>query len=347
MTNTTVFVTSTCGPPPPVLSPTLIFPRQTTTPKAHLNYKCTMSLAFLQRHAFGGFVTSHVERRIGAHGVHGIFATAPFEEDSLLACLPPFAGISPASARASEVGRLIERRLKPAYTSKEDARLSISRDSFLVAAMTAVQRQRGPLSLYLQDTTVETEEEDSLRAVFPTEEAYLKCCSVRKILDNLLEEAHEDIIRDNGKNASKAPPTSAQERVELDTIPITLDDLRLANAICESRVVEIPGGEDIFQGPVLMPFIDLINHSDAEPNVHVQAMKVEELGSSKLQESIKGTHCVVAIATRDISPGEELTYHYDELLPPDASEEERAQAMAYWAIRFHFIPPYLRRPLKK
>ena len=299
-----------------------------------------MSLSFLQRHAFGGFITHHVERKVGAHGVHGIFANSPIEESTLLCCLPPFAGISPASARASEVGRLIERRLKPTYSARGNlTSFDVSRDSFLVAAMTAVQRQRGPLSLYIQDAVVEVEDDASMKNAFAHPDEFEHFCEVRELLDKILVEAHADIIMGNGEGKA---PTSKEERVELDTIPITLDDLRLANALCESRVVEIPGGEDVFQGPVLMPFVDLINHSDAEPNVYVEVMPIEELGSPKRQEAIKGTHCVVAVAGRDIAPGEELTYHYVEPIGRSVAEKERARARVLWGTRFHFIPPHLR-----
>ena len=95
----------------------------------------------------------------------------------------------------------------------------------------------------------------------------------------------------------------------------------------------------LFNGPAFVPGIDLINHSFREPNVAVALVSTEELRSEMevpdsllLASEKKCPFYVVALATRELQPGEELHYHYVEPSDADAHNE------LFWALRFHFVP---------
>lgn len=160
----------------------------------------------------------------------------------------------------------------------------------------------------------------------------------------------------------------------------SLQDLHLAHALCESRCLQVPSSplssvdqhhhhqqqpgdewdadkatssttttavvDDVFQGPTLVPGIDLLNHASLheEPNVAVALVPVQELVEEMAvpRELLlaQGTTCplyVVALATRDLRAGEELRYHY-----VDPSDDDDAQNALFWALRFHFLPDHLR-----
>lgn len=154
-----------------------------------------------------------------------------------------------------------------------------------------------------------------------------------------------------------------------------LQDLHLAHALCESRCLQVPSSppssvdrdhqqqqqygderdaekatsstmDDVFQGPTLVPGIDLLNHASLheEPNVAVALVPVQELVEEMAvpRELLlaQGTTCplyVVALATRDLRAGEELRYHY-----VDPADDDDAQNALFWALRFHFLPDHLR-----
>eukprot|EP00758_Cryptobia_borreli_P003995 Tbor_TRINITY_DN4111_c0_g1::TRINITY_DN4111_c0_g1_i1::g.26484::m.26484 len=322
-----------------------------------------MCLSVLRNHAFGGYISNRVERKVGPNGVKGLYATAMIEEDSLLACIPSYAVICPASALVTEVGRTLHSRLKPEgyYMKNEDAELRVSRDTFLVASMTALQLQKGPLANYLREIVVERESEESIKEAFIgketnpiQEEAYHTAVaqrveqwkhfvSLRELSHSILEEAYADMM---GAPVT-TPSLSVQDSLSMgnpsassSSPPLfTLEELHHANAICESRVVTIPSKVDVFNGPALVPWFDLINHDDQEPLVYAEVMETPDL-PEKLRKI--SPVCVVGVAARDIQPGEHLTYYYDEPIVPSADANEKLKARLMWALRFHYVPPNLR-----
>ncbi|RNF10655.1 uncharacterized protein Tco025E_06763 [Trypanosoma conorhini] len=122
------------------------------------------------------------------------------------------------------------------------------------------------------------------------------------------------------------------------------DAMRRAHAICSSRCVDVPRSRDVFGGPALVPFVDLINHDEEEPNVAVYVDTIDALRpllrrSKRLPEAfadgVGDGHCpfyVLARAAKEVAAGEELHYRY--LDPSDAL----ARDPLFWASRFHFCP---------
>ncbi|EKF26021.1 hypothetical protein MOQ_010300 [Trypanosoma cruzi marinkellei] len=125
---------------------------------------------------------------------------------------------------------------------------------------------------------------------------------------------------------------------------IPVEVMSLAHGICSSRCVDVPRSKEVFGGPAFVPFVDLINHDDDEPNVAVYVDTMQSLRTLLLrsktfpqvfEEGISVDHCpfyVIARAAKNISASEELHYRYID--PHDAL----ASDPLFWASRFHFCP---------
>lgn len=158
---------------------------------------------------------------------------------------------------------------------------------------------------------------------------------------------------------------------------LTLNDMEAAQRLCESRCMTLDSSEEYekshgrpkrrraplprkfqFGGPVLIPLVDLVNHSFEPPNIVVAvvsnprevldllslAQRRELCGAADLEKKLFSKSAghfdhrgvpeavVVMIAESDLLPGEELHYQYVEPTDPVA------QSKLFWALRFHFIP---------
>lgn len=185
---------------------------------------------------------------------------------------------------------------------------------------------------------------------------------LRRLMSEYLSALHQALVERHTSLGSRFPCPSLQ-------------DLHLAHALCESRCLQVPSSsveeqqqqqpgderdadkatsstattavvDDVFQGPTLVPGIDLLNHASLheEPNVAVALVPtqvlVEEMAVPRELLLAQGTSCplyVVALATRDLQAGEELRYHY-----VDPADDDDAQNALFWALRFHFLPDHLR-----
>lgn len=133
------------------------------------------------------------------------------------------------------------------------------------------------------------------------------------------------------------------KRVSCVSVPIAIDKecLRMANFLCESRCVDVPSEQNMFGGPVYVPLLDLVNHSE-NANVAVTVyptpqLKREqrnnvypEITRAEIDDHIP--FYVAAHATEDIGPSEELTYPYVD------KSDDAFHDRIHWASRFHFLP---------
>jgi hypothetical protein len=162
----------------------------------------------------------------------------------------------------------------------------------------------------------------------------------------------------------------------------------VAHGLCESRCVTIPNGalclggavnyqsydptqrsesdpessDDTFTGgPALVPFVDLLNHRNGEPNVTIACMtdqdEIERMLRIASRRRLLNAHAlcsevdcmdpllpvVIVVAAGDIAPNDELHYQYSGTDTTAAATLHRDQplqttTLAEWALRFHFIP---------
>ncbi|KAG5501592.1 hypothetical protein JIQ42_05438 [Leishmania sp. Namibia] len=266
------------------------------------------------------------QQYVAAKGCHGLVCKAAdtVREGEVLALVPYLACTSPTIALASPWGQQLAAALGT-YTLEEDGvRVSYSKEAALTTVFTALAMQpRSPLQGYLRQMHLEEGDEASLAvALGPELAAHMK--KIDALNSKVMAQMHEDL----GHWHIRVPMT----------------DLVRAHRTCASRCVDVPGGEEMFGGPSLVPVVDLINHGITEPNVTVYVEATQRLGPLLRRHSrlnimdnvLKAdTFCVVIRATRDVVGGTEFTYPYI-----DPAEDPSLYAnKLYWASRFRFVPP--------
>lgn len=323
----------------------------------------------------------------GRMGLYCVKRALPAE--TLVACLPVFACVSPSTVASSAAGqRLAERLPLEGYSAMAGiGKMTVSRDSMLVAAFTAMSMNRGPLKEYLANIGTEGDQRalrEDLRALGKGSSAcgdgdalVAKYDAVQSASLGILKAVFRDVT---GRDATEEEVAAALQPQQAESIgekvgetsslqqegaadPFTFAQLCRAHALCESRVLAVPtdldgtGGEDeggkegeeevvdVLGGPALIPWLDLVNHSDTPSNVAAAVMRTDtDLLPPALSQI--APLCVVAATRRDVAVGEELTYEYMEALAPAEraalSKEAYEQRLLLWATRFHFIPAHMR-----
>ncbi|SYZ65830.1 hypothetical_protein (plasmid) [Leishmania braziliensis MHOM/BR/75/M2904] len=245
-------------------------------------------------------------------------------DGEVLAVVPCLACTSPFMALASPWGQQLAAALRTYTLEENGVRVTYSKEAALTTAFTALAMQpRSPLEAYLRQMRLEEGDCASLTvALGPEKMVHMKKIDVLNSV--VIAHIHEDLSRRH--------------------IHVPMADLLRAHRACASRCVDVPGGEEVFGGPSLVPVVDLVNHGITEPNVMVHMESTHRLGPLLRRHSrlnimdnlVKAdTFCVVMRATRDVMGGTEFTYPY-----ADPAEDPSLYAnKLYWASRFRFVPP--------
>ncbi|RNE96887.1 hypothetical protein TraAM80_09578 [Trypanosoma rangeli] len=260
--------------------------------------------------------------------VYGIFCDANsggLDEGELLCAVPFFHCIAAKVAAASPWGSTLMANASSYTVSGDGVRVEYPSESVITTVFCALVLlfKECPLNSYLQWIELEHEDDASMQRKLggPT---YAKLQSIKVLNESIIVALCED--------ASSAGWN------------VSFDAMSRAHAICSSRCVDVPCSQDVFGGPALVPFVDLINHNEEDPNVVVYVDTIHSLLSllrrsrhlpQVFEDEISGGHCpfyVIARAAKEIAAGEELHYRY--LDPHDAL----ARDPLFWASRFHFCP---------
>lgn len=145
--------------------------------------------------------------------------------------------------------------------------------------------------------------------------------NIEKMKEKMLEDLSTKVLRASGP-----------------MVPVS--SLRMANYLCESRCVEVPSTRhDLFDGPALVPFLDLLNHSEKRnvavslyPAPQLRLERKKSLIYPEISRSDLDNHMpfyVAVHASEIITPGEELSYPY--------IEGTESISEAAWLSRFHFL----------
>lgn len=310
---------------------------------------CYMNpLRALRNAPFPSFAIDFIEQRYdpitGLRGMYCVGKHIPAE--TLVACIPLYACISPAIVLSTKAGQRIASALrKEGYVNHHGVgKMEFSFESMLVASFTALSMSRGPLKEYLANIATERDSErlmTQLRAL-GGQIAVDKYNDLQMASNNILEQVHQDIM--GAANRQNAHATTI----------FSLEALRRSHALCESRVLSVPsdlssepdaGKEteevDLLGGPALIPWFDLVNHSDKPSNIAAVVMKTDRLPTRMANIA---PLCVVGATRREIKVGEEITYEYAEPLT-NAKEvldgQQYLKRLLLWATRFHFIPDHM------
>ncbi|KPI83392.1 hypothetical protein ABL78_7576 [Leptomonas seymouri] len=270
-----------------------------------------------------------VERQIiESKGCLGLVCKAAdvIEKGEVLAVVPYLACTSPIMALASPWGPQLGSALSSYALEEGGVRVDYSKEGALTTAFTALAMQpRSPLEHYLRHIELDAGGAASLEAALgPALVAQLKV--IEALNGAVVEHIHAD-LRGYG-------------------LTVPLADLQRAHRLCASRCLDIPGSEEFFGGPALVPMADLINHDNQPPNIAIYAESTHRIGPllrqhssmNLMNDSFKGyAFCVVVRATEQVDGGNELTYQY-----VDATSDPSLYAdKLYWASRFGFVPPEL------
>ncbi|ORC87857.1 uncharacterized protein TM35_000191010 [Trypanosoma theileri] len=260
--------------------------------------------------------------------IHGIFCSSEsngIDEGELLCCVPFFNTIATNIAIASPWGTELMHAISSYSVIADGVKVDYSKESAITTVFCALAMLygRNPLSDYLQWISLERGDEDEIRRKLG-DDGYIKLQTIDKLNNSILLALCEDAAKIGSR------------------IPVEAMDK--AHKICSSRCVDVPRSHKIFGGPSLVPFMDLINHSDKEPNVAVymdtasslrDALRNSKKLSKDVFEKFCSTQCpfyVIARTTRDVAAGEELHYQYVD------TRTDSAQDLLFWASRFHFCP---------
>lgn len=267
-----------------------------------------------------------VERRyIESKGCAGLVCKTAdhIDEGEVLAVVPYLACTSPIMALASPWGSQLGAVLSTYTLEDNGVRIEYPKEGALTTAFTALAMQpRSPLEHYLRsielDDTVAGAAETTLG---PSLMAQLT--AINALNSAVVERMHED-LRACG-------------------VAVPLADLQRAHRLCASRCIDVPGSDEFFGGPALVPVADLINHGSSAPNIAIYAESTHRLGPllrrqsrmSVMNDFFNGYgFCVVVRATTAVEGGTELTYQYVDAAAEPALHSEKL----YWASRFGFLP---------
>ena len=268
------------------------------------------------------------QQYIHSKGCAGLVCKASdvIEEGEVLAVVPYLACTSPIMALASPWGTQLGAAVGSYALEDGGVRVEYSREGALTTAFTALAMQpRSPLEHYLRSIPLGDVDAASMEAVLGS-----ALFAQLKVIDALnaavVERMHGD-LRAHG-------------------VAVSLADLQRAHRLCASRCLDVPGSEEFFGGPALVPVADLINHDSRPPNVAVYAESTQRLAPLLRRHSRMNVmdtlyksyaFCVVVRATEQVESGTELTYQY-----VDATADPSLYAdKLYWASRFGFVPPDL------
>ncbi|KAG8344287.1 hypothetical protein TRVL_04889 [Trypanosoma vivax] len=274
-------------------------------------------------------VHPRLERQLVAgKSIHGIFCDSQcsgVDEGDVLCCIPFVHCAAPNLVAASPWGKQLLNALSSYSASGNGVRVEYSVESALTTAFCAllIHHSSSHLGNYLRWITIEEVDSATLRRQLG-EEAYVRL----QVITKLNESITHALCRDAAA-AGLQVPIEAMER---------------AHKICSSRCIDLPHSEQIFGGPAMVPLVDLVNHSEEEPNVvasvSARRLAMRALGGSRTfpQEHwgvLRDGHCpfyVVLRAARALEPGEELHYQYAD------QNDSCARDPLFWASRFHFCP---------
>ncbi|KAH9600542.1 SET domain [Trypanosoma melophagium] len=260
--------------------------------------------------------------------IHGIFCSSGsdgIDEGELLCCVPFFNTIATNIAVASPWGTELMRAISSYSVMAEGVQVDYSKESAITTVFCALVMLYGnnALSDYLQWISLEKGDRDEIRRKLG-DDGYARLQTIEKLNNSIILALCKDAVKIGSE------------------VPVEVMDK--AHKICSSRCVDVPRSHKIFGGPSLVPFLDLINHSEKEPNVAVYIGTVSSLRdalceSKKLTkdvfEKVNIGRCpffVIVRAAKDIAAGEELHYQYVDAI------SDSAQDLLFWVSRFQFCP---------
>ncbi|KEG10733.1 hypothetical protein DQ04_03361050 [Trypanosoma grayi] len=260
--------------------------------------------------------------------IHGVFcgSSGGGLDAGEVICLAPFVcSVAANIAAASPWGARLMDVLSYYSVTGEGVQVEYSKESAVTTVFCALIMHSGvgPLCSYLQWINVEHESDTDIRRKLG-EAAYARLQTVEKLNKSIILALSEDTAKGGWQI-----PLAVMER---------------AHELCSSRCVDVPRSNAVFGGPALVPFVDLINHADDEPNMVVYVDTPQSVGVAVRQsrkfplefwEHMDGSRCpfyVVARAERDIAENEELHYRYVD------SHDTFNSDPLFWASRFHFCP---------
>lgn len=334
------------------------------------------------------YAASAMERRTPqSHTVTspGLFCTATCKAGTLLGIVPITQCVAPQLVAYHPVGTIIASCFSGGITvpseSNEQAKhqFNYSAEVCMTTVACALQLIADPhtagflpgadLHEYLKSSVSLSSEYDSLEQMLPSMNDRLRYQSIRRSTRRAVALMRDMLIRVATSGTSveavgsddKDPSAILRHlirRASPDELLLAMDR---SNRICESRCVRLANDELCFGGPALTPFVDLLNHSDEEPNVTVAVItddeEIDELVKLARRLGMHGAeyfvhrYCgggsgtrrrpppiVVAVASRDVAEGDE--FHYQYVDPGD--DAIHWNDAVYWAVRFHFVPERLR-----
>lgn len=271
-------------------------------------------------------IAPSVERQfIESKGCAGLAckATDTIDDGEVLAVVPYLACTSPIMALASPWGSQLGAALGSYAMEEGGVRVEYPKEGALTTAFTALAMQpRSPLEHYLRSIELGSREATPLATVLgPALSAQLT--TIKTLNSAVVERMHADL--------------------QAHGVAVSLVDLQRAHRLCASRCLDVPGSEEFFGGPALVPVADLINHDSKPPNIAIYAESTHRLGEllrrhsrmNVMNESFKAyAFCVVVRATKSLESGEEMTYQYVDA----AADSSLYTDKLYWASRFGFVP---------
>ncbi|CCW61944.1 unnamed protein product [Phytomonas sp. EM1] len=268
----------------------------------------------------GVYVNPTIRRQhIVGKNCQGLVCSEGIAEGEVIAAVPFWYCTAPIISLASPWGQQLGAHLSDVSHRVDGIQVEFSRESLLTIALTALSMEPPSiLADYLNFISNEHATESSLGEKLG-DDLMQKLRNIQKVND--------DIIRDT------------QIALRSCGLNIELGRLRRAHALCESRCVDIPFSEEVFGGPALVPFLDLINHGETQ-NITVlltfsdDAVRRAKRSSCAEMISTKTPFYVMVLSAGPLSPDEELTYPY---VDPD-EEALLYKNPLYWALRFHFFP---------
>ncbi|AAZ12268.1 hypothetical protein, conserved [Trypanosoma brucei brucei TREU927] len=246
--------------------------------------------------------------------VHGLFCCPGrygIEAGEVLCSVPCCLCVAPNISNHIHYGPALMRAVSSHSTTEGMVRVEYSRESALTTVLCAIHMSHGPSDLreYLEWIVVERPDDISMNHALGTE-LYGHLRTIERINAEIITQLCVD-ARSVG-------------------VPISIETMKRAHAICSSRCVDVPTHADIFGGPALVPFVDLINHSSEDPNITVAVESFPFLHCEQNQMLLEHFYVTVR-AEGGIHPEEEL--HYQYLEPTD----RQSTNPLYWASRFHMF----------